>query len=160
PCPTSLSNRLVCKGVNVKSFGVIARLLLIVAIVVTCLSLLAFGQSESGSSALEGTVKDPSGAVVPGATVVLKQSATGFERIVTTGSNGNLSASVLPVGTYEVTAKVQGFEEKPVTVVLTVGKTTPITITLALSGAQSKVTVSANPNSISTDSESVGATIS
>ena len=109
---------------------------------------------------MEGTVKDPAGAVVQGATVDLKNSGTGLERTVKTDSNGNFSARVLPVGTYTVIAKAEGFAQVPVTVVLTVGKTTPVWITLALPGAQTPATEMADSDTISIDSETAGATIS
>ena len=54
-------------------------------------------------------MKDPAGAVVQGATVVLQNSGTGLERTVKTDANGNFSARVLPVGTYAVIAKAEGF---------------------------------------------------
>ncbi len=119
-----------------------------------------FGQSESGSAAMEGTVKDPAGAVVQGATVDLKNSGTGLERTVRTDSNGNFSARVLPVGTYTVIAKAEGFAQVPVTVVLTVGKTSPVWITLALPGAKAPATEMPDSDTISIDSETAGTTIS
>ena len=125
-----------------------------------CLSMSLFGQSESGSAAMEGTVKDPAGAVVQGATVDLKNSGTGLERTVRTDSNGNFSARVLPVGTYTVIAKAEGFAQVPVTVVLTVGKTSPVWITLALPGAKTPATEMPDSDTIGIDSETSGATIS
>ena len=125
-----------------------------------CLSMSLLGQSESGSAAMEGTVKDPAGAVVQGATVVLKNGGTGLERTVKTDSNGNFSARVLPIGTYTVIAKAEGFAQVPVTVVLTVGKTTPVWITLALPGARAPATEMADSDTSSIDSETAGTTIS
>ena len=81
----------------------------------------AFGQSESGSAAIEGVVKDQNGAVVQGATVVIKNKDTNLERTVTTTSNGVFSASVLPVGSYVVTTKASGFAEAAKAVSLSVG---------------------------------------
>ena len=125
-----------------------------------CLSMSLFGQSESGSAAIEGTVKDPAGAVVQGATVDLKNSGTGLERTVRTDSNGNFSARVLPVGSYTVIAKAEGFAQVPVTVVLTVGKTSPVWITLALPGAKTPATEMPDSDTIGIDLETSGATIS
>ena len=67
------------------------------SILTFCLIFTAFGQSDSGSAAIEGTVKDQNGAIVQGATVVIKNKNTGLERTVTSNSNGLFSASVLPV---------------------------------------------------------------
>ena len=52
------------------------------AALITCLAPVAFGQS-SGAATITGTVKDESGASVPGAAVVVKNSGTGLERSLT-----------------------------------------------------------------------------
>src|SRR5262249_21870122 len=110
--------------------------------------------------AVEGTVKDPTGAVVQRSTVVIKNLGTGFERTALTDASGNFSASVLPVGSYVITASAQGFAETPVSVVLTVGQTTTVSITLALQGETQEVRVTSAADAISIDSESAGNTIS
>jgi hypothetical protein len=69
---------------------------------------LAFGQGGTGT--ITGTVTDPTGLAVAGANVEAKNSETG---IVYTGAStaaGNYALANLPVGTYEVTAKVPGFK--------------------------------------------------
>ena len=48
----------------------------------------AFAQSQATTGVIEGTVRDESGAVAPGATVTLKNTATNFERVVTTDADG------------------------------------------------------------------------
>ncbi len=122
--------------------------------------MTAMGQSESGSAALEGTVKDQNGAVVQGATVVVRNKDTGLDRTVTSKSNGQFSASVLPVGTYTVTAKSQGFAEETVTIRLTVGETTPVEIVLGAQGASVSVDIIGDTDSIGIETESTGSTIS
>lgn len=121
-------------------------------------SLIA--QSDSGSAAIEGVVKDQNGAVVQGATLTIKNKGTGLERTVTSNSNGQFSASVLPVGSYSIMAKAQGFGETPVNVILTVGETTPVDITLSPQGANASVEVKGDTDSIETQSESTGSTLS
>lgn len=125
-----------------------------------CLTFTAFGQSDSGSAAIEGTVKDQNGAVVQGATVVIKNKETNLERTVTTNSNGAFSASVLPVGSYTVTAKASGFAEVPATVTLTVGESTPVEIVLGVAGASVSIDITGDTDVIDTASESSGTTIS
>lgn len=124
-----------------------------------CLAIPALGQSESGSAALEGTVKDQNGAVIQGASVVVKNSGTGLERTVAIDSAGRFSVSVLPVGAYTVTAKSQGFAEAPVTVVLSVGETTPVDIVLAPQGTTVLVNVTGDIDLIDTETEAAGSTI-
>ena len=55
-------------------------------LLVFCLSLAGFAQETTGG--LQGTVKDPSGAVIPGASVTLKGVTAGFNRTVTTDETG------------------------------------------------------------------------
>ena len=125
-----------------------------------CLALTALAQSDSGSAAIDGTVRDQNGAVVQGATVVIKNKDTGLERTATSNSNGLFSASVLPVGTYIVTARSTGFAESAATVTLSVGDTTPVEISLAAKGANVTVDVTGDTDTIETESETTGATIS
>ncbi len=120
----------------------------------------AFAQSESGSSSLEGTVKDQNDAVVQGATVKIKNAETNLTRTVTTDANGSFSVSVLPVGTYEVTTQSAGFSEMPVKVILRVGETTPVDIVLAAQGASVLVDVNADTEAIDTETQSTGSLIS
>jgi len=130
------------------------------SLLIVCCVFAAFAQSDSGSAAVEGTVKDQNGAVVQGASVLIKSKDTGLERNVTSNSNGVFSASVLPVGTYVVTAKAAGFADSPVTITLSVGETTPVDMTLAPQGSNVSVTIDGDTDVIETDSESTGSTIS
>ena len=57
-----------------------------------------------------GTITDPSGAVVPGAKVVVRNVATGLERTTQTSADGSYSVSELPIGSYSVTVTQSGFQ--------------------------------------------------
>ena len=57
-----------------------------------------------------GTATDPSGAVVAGATVTVKNVATGLERTTETSADGSYSLPELPIGTYTVTVTQTGFQ--------------------------------------------------
>lgn len=57
-----------------------------------------------------GTVTDPSGAVVSGAKVTVKNTNTGLERSSTTSGDGSYSIPELPIGTYDVTVTQSGFQ--------------------------------------------------
>ncbi|MCI0719130.1 MAG: carboxypeptidase-like regulatory domain-containing protein, partial [Acidobacteria bacterium] len=71
-------------------------------------SPILFGQAFTS---LSGTVTDPTGAVVPGITVILESADKGTKRETTTDENGRYSfAQVLP-GTYQMTAKAAGFRD-------------------------------------------------
>src|SRR5262249_11421973 len=79
---------------------------LLLAIMLVALSSNVYAQS---TATLQGSVKDQSGAVVSGAKVTVRNLATGVERIVQTGSNGNYQAAALLPGVYQVEARAQGF---------------------------------------------------
>ncbi len=57
-----------------------------------------------------GTVTDPSGAVVPGAKVTVKNVGTGLERSTETSADGSYALPELPIGTYSVTVTLTGFQ--------------------------------------------------
>ena len=57
-----------------------------------------------------GTVNDPSGAVIAGAKVTVKNTGTGLERSTETSADGSYSVPELPIGTYTVTVVQQGFQ--------------------------------------------------
>src|SRR5687768_12736062 len=74
---------------------------------ILCLGAAAFAQTVTGT--MQGTVKDPNGAVVPGATVSIRNVETGQVRTLTTNEEGFYVATFLPLGRYDVTASGQGF---------------------------------------------------
>jgi Carboxypeptidase regulatory-like domain len=67
-------------------------------------------RAQSIYGTITGTVSDQSGAVAPGADVSLKNVATGSVRKTTTNSEGYFSYSSVPTGTYNLSAKIQGFQ--------------------------------------------------
>src|SRR5438552_3252560 len=69
---------------------------------------LVFGQSFS--AAISGSVRDTTGAVVPGVKVTAKHTESGLTRSVNTNENGDYRMPSLPVGAYEVTGEILGFK--------------------------------------------------
>src|SRR5688572_12048810 len=103
-----------------------------------CFSAIAHGQETTGN--IEGTVTDPAGARVAGATVELVSDS--FRRSVTADSDGFFRVLQLPVGSYTVSVtggSFQPFSRKNVQV--TLGQTTPVNVTLAVSGTSAEVLV-------------------
>src|SRR5215472_7180268 len=84
------------------------RALLLALAVVACFNV-AFAQSDLGS--ISGFVKDPSGSVVPGAQVVVKNEATGAERPTNTNESGYYTVTNIPAGLYTVRAEAKGFKK-------------------------------------------------
>jgi hypothetical protein len=81
----------------------------LLALVVLLVSLPLFAQSQATTGVIEGTVVDASGAAIPGVTVTIRNTATGYEVVVVTDAAGHFRAVLLPVGPYQVTAVLQGF---------------------------------------------------
>ena len=120
----------------------------------------AWGQSESGSASMEGIIKDSNGAVVPGASVIVRNTETGLERNVVSNNEGRFVVTVLPVGFYTVTVNGSGFAEtKRENVRLNVGETTNININLTLQNVTAEVTISDSGELINTEESSAGGAI-
>ncbi len=84
------------------------RSLSVFAVILAC-SLLLSAQNTTGD--IRGIVHDPSGAVVPNATVQIRNMGQdAVVRVLTTGADGSYAAALLPVGRYEITVSAPGFE--------------------------------------------------
>ncbi|MEQ1923925.1 MAG: carboxypeptidase-like regulatory domain-containing protein, partial [Pyrinomonadaceae bacterium] len=68
-----------------------------------------FAQSQATTGLIQGTVVDPNGAVLAGASITVRNTETGFERTVTSNSDGLFSAPLLPLGRYRITTTASGF---------------------------------------------------
>ncbi len=101
-------------------------------------------QSQAAGGAIEGTVTDDSGAVLPGVTVNVRNTANGLVRETPTDAQGVFRAPLLPVGDYDVTASWQGFATtKRTGLTLTIGQTLVVDVTLKVAAAQEEITVTA-----------------
>src|SRR6202158_4059834 len=83
------------------------KLRLLVVFVLLSAAML-MGQTFRGT--ILGTVTDPSGAVVAGATVKVRNVATGLERTTATSADGSYAVPELPIGSYSVTVSLVGFQ--------------------------------------------------
>jgi hypothetical protein len=132
--------------------------LFIVAGVVVLLHFTAsnlIGQVASGT--IVGTIRDSSGAIVPGANISCKSVETGVTRTTVAGEVGTYTFPALPVGTYDLEASVGGFKtavRKGISV--TVGASVPVDFTLAVGAAAEEVVVSAEAPQINTTDASLG----
>src|SRR6266571_4847813 len=92
--------------------------------------LVAQGQATTGI--IRGVVTDPNGAPVANASVILHETQTNFTRTLTTDAGGNFTGTLLPLGTYDVTARSVGFAEvKRTGIALRVGETVDLRLSLA-----------------------------
>ncbi len=91
-----------------RTAGLVAQTLLGLAVLFSLIPTPATGQAVTGT--ILGKVADTSGAIIPGAKVVLVQAATGFTRTVITDAKGEYTAPSIPTGTYTVTGELTGFK--------------------------------------------------
>jgi hypothetical protein len=94
------------------------------------ISIGVSAQSAGNSSSVVGTVTDPSGAVVPNATVELRNPVSGFERTATTDSAGHFAIPNVPFNPYHLKATSQGFAAHSQDV--DVRSVVPVSMTIAL----------------------------
>ena len=116
------------------------NLLLLVCLFPTVPAGLLHGQTAA--SDIAGTVRDATGAILPGVRVTVTNQATGQQRQLTTDSNGNFLAAALPAGEYIVKAELPDFktEIRP-GVLLQVGRQAKVDFVLDVGSISEEVTV-------------------
>jgi hypothetical protein len=121
------------------------------------LSIPAVGQSLV-SGDIAGTITDPSGAVVPNATVTLKNTGTGQTQTATTNSSGAYRFSLLPPAQYTVTATASGFQNVEKAVTVAVGQASQLNLQLAVGGSSQTVEVTAEGAVVQTQNANISTT--
>ena len=106
--------------------------------------LAVHGLAQTSTGEISVTVEDPSSAVIPGATVVIRGSDTGnVVRTLQTNDQGAISVPLLPSGNYDVVVTATGFKQNNRTQIpVNVGQTTDLHIQLETGSTQETVTVS------------------
>jgi hypothetical protein len=126
---------------------------LVTALITTVVNLP--GQTITAS--LSGTVRDPAGAAVPGATVRIVSTTTNVETAVTTNAEGIYQAPSLPAGTYTVRAGASGFKTAVRNdVVLEVSQQATLDINLEVGSVSESVDVTAHAEVVDATTSSVG----
>ena len=105
-----------------------ARTALLALSAILCTSIGAIAQVAGGS--ITGTLVDPSGAVVPGATVSIVNRGTGITQTLVSTSSGLFNKPNLDPGTYDVTIEASGFSTAKTSAIVDVGHDTVIEIKL------------------------------
>ncbi len=117
-------------------------------------------RAQSVTGSIQGVVVDSSGAVLPGATVTVTNTATSATREVITDDQGLFAAELLPVGPYAVTVALAGFETaRPTDVVLTVGQTRILRLEMGIAGVTTAVTVTGSVPALETTRSQVSSTV-
>ncbi len=126
-----------------------------------CFFLASQAFAQDGSTgAIRGTVLDPDGGLIAGATVAIVNVATGQRYAATTDANGHFAADLLPPGDYSARVEVQGFSPQLAPQAhVEVGGALQLQFRLTLAGAKEAVTVSGAPPLVDTQPSSISALI-
>ena len=135
--------------------------------VIACVAFLIFAVAGLAPTAAQtfkatvvGQVTDPTGAVVPNATITITEQGTGQSQTAQTGGDGSYTIPQLPPGRYDLKVEATGF--KPVTqtdLVLETGRTQRFNITLETGTISESVTVVAEAPVLNTDTSDKGEVI-
>src|SRR5690348_7888259 len=132
-------------------WGVTALLALLMLLV----SGAAWAQNAQGT--IVGHVTDPSGAIVPGATVTVLDLSTGLAHTLTTNAAGDYTVPALNPGQYKVTIQASGFTKQTSSeLTLEVQQTLRQDFRLAVGSATQTVTVNATTQMLHTDDTTIG----
>ena len=114
---------------------------ILAAVLCLLFSAAAFGQGTTGQIA--GTVTDPNGALVAGASIKATNVATNYTRDATSGGDGSFAIQLLPPGRYRIEISAQNFAKKTVEAEVNITQTTPVDVELAITATDVIVDVAA-----------------
>lgn len=134
------------------------RLIAVLLLTAAC-SPLAYNQVTSTSS-LSGAVVDPSGAMILGATVMVKNEATGEQFRAVTAGNGTFAVPALAAGNYQLTVSAPGFKQAVVQgVKLDAGVPGSVNISLEIGASTDSVVIQSSGEVLQTQSAAISTTI-
>ncbi|HUB53153.1 MAG TPA: carboxypeptidase regulatory-like domain-containing protein [Terracidiphilus sp.] len=115
--------------------------------------------AKTASATLSGTVTDTTGAVIPGATVTITESATNLSHTLTTDATGRFTAAGLQPGTYNLDAMARGFKNyRQTNVAVSAANENVVNVTLDIGAAAETVTVESSANTLQTTDAELSAT--
>src|SRR4029077_1377729 len=138
---------------------------LTISVVMLILTVLAGTPAHLGAQSITsgdvvGLVTDPSGAVVPNASVTLKSQENGSTEAQSTNTRGVYRFSLLEPGRYTVSVAVDGFQKADATAVGTIGQAATVNIPLTLGEASSMVEVTSDAPLLQTENSDVSTSFS
>jgi len=134
-------------------------LLLLMVLATIVATAPAFAQGGS-TSTIGGTVTDASGAVVPGADIVVKNNATATTYNAVSGADGSFTVPAVPPGTYTITVTLMGFKTAVLNdVIANVAQVANVKAVLRIGALEETVVVSGASEIIQTQATSVASTL-
>ena len=122
------------------------RIIVLLPGVLAIFAMATYGQTRIGT--IQGTIKDPNGALVSGATVTVNQPVTGYKQTATTDTEGTFRIVNVPFNTYTVRAEAAGFQSAEQHIDLESAVPLIVDFNLTLGAATESVTVTAGATSM------------
>src|SRR5215471_16814792 len=131
-------------------------------IILTTVMLLAASHvhAQGATATISGTVLDPTGAAIPGASITVKNLGTAFTQTVVSDDQGRYLAPDLPIGEYEVQGSLAGFQtmvRRGIT--LTVGSRPVVDLQLPIGQTGETVSVTGELSQVETTTSSVSSLV-
>jgi len=126
--------------------------ILVVALCLLAAGPVALAQNAGNSTSVSGTVADPSGAVIPGATVTIHNPVSGLERTTGTDAFGNFNFQNVPFNPYHMSVTATGFAAYAQDIDVRSSVPISVKISLQLAGASTTITVESAGDLLETDS--------
>lgn len=124
------------------------------------IGLAASFASAATTGSISGTVHDEQGAVLPGATVTLRETSTGVVQTLTADTAGFYNFPSLPLGHYDITFEKAGFDKDTESgIVIDVDTQRRVDATLKIGSVQQQITVNATQVAVDTESPQMGEVI-
>jgi hypothetical protein len=120
-----------------------------------CVSI-GTGFAQNATTSLRGVVRDPSGAVVPGATIKLSNEATGQKLSDTSMGSGDYQLSQIPPAKYVITVSAPGFGSQTKSAELLVNQPATINFELTVAGSNEVVDVTESAQTLNTTDAALG----
>ncbi len=130
-------------------------LALTLATIAPLMERAAYGQATVSSGAIQGTVTDPKGAILPGAAVTITNVGTSAKKSLVTDSAGFYSLSSLVPGRYQIEITAPGFAKTTTTLTVQIGTTTNGDLRLKLGSATEEVVVNSDALQVNTTQSTV-----
>ncbi len=145
---------------NMRSLRDRARLSTALILCISFFAAISSLYGQAGTASITGRVTDTSGAAVPSASVVVKNTATSASQTTQSDAEGRYTVPDLAIGSYELSVSKDGFQTSVRTgITLTVGSAPVVDLQLAVGQATQTVTISAEASQVETNNASVASLV-
>jgi hypothetical protein len=135
-------------------------LMRLASLVVGSFAIVAVAEAQQGGSSIRGRITDQQQGVLPGVSIVVTHEESGTVRETVTGADGTFLIPGLVPGPYRLTAELQGFRRlTQQELVLRVGATLQVDLSLQVGGLEENVTVTSEPPQVDLTSAQVGGNV-